>query len=66
MDLEKSTLTREQRFWIDRMKTSVIALDEIPVTLASFFFTLQDRGLLEEVEPRIVTLNEQGLRHFFE
>ncbi|WP_158006704.1 hypothetical protein [Agrobacterium tumefaciens] len=48
------------------MKTSVIALDEIPDTLASFFFTLQDQGLLEEVEPRIVTLNEQGLRHFFE
>lgn len=66
MTLDKSTPTHEQKFWIDRMKTSVVALDEIPVAMVGYFVTLQDRGLLEEVGPRVVKLNELGLRYFSE
>lgn len=66
MTLEKSPPTREQKHWIDRMKTSVVALDEIPETMRGYFFTLWDSGLLEETGPRIVKLNEQGLRYFSE
>lgn len=66
MSLDKPDLTREQRFWIDRMRTSEAALDEIPVTMARFISDVQSQGLLEETRPRIVRLNDQGKRYFSE